>query len=77
MSIIQVEPEVIETVTDEDFSYPEHVADWLVIGGTEQGTVKVCRVCGKTEVHPAAEKVNDLGGQDLAPRFGADEYLSW
>lgn len=64
---------VIGPGTDADFSYPEHTADWLVIGGTAETVVTVCRVCGKVEVEP----VNDLGGQDPAPRFGADEHLTW
>jgi hypothetical protein len=65
MAILQIE--VIETATAEDFSYPEHAADWLPSG--------VCKVCGRIG-GPVTEPVNDLGGQGEA-RFGADEYLTW
>jgi hypothetical protein len=70
-----LEPAIIETATAEDFAVPEHEADWLVIGGTEEAIVTVCRVCGKTEVEPVP--ANDLGGQDPFPVLGSDEYLTW
>jgi hypothetical protein len=56
-----LEPAIIETATAEDFAVPEHEADWLVIGGTEEAIVTVCRVCGK----------------DPFPVLGSDEYLTW
>jgi hypothetical protein len=43
-----------------EFTVGSHVPEWLPSG--------VCAVCGEI-------RVNDLGGQDPYPRFGADEYL--
>lgn len=64
-------------VTAGDFSYPDHDPDWLVIGGTADRTVRVCRVCGKPDVTPSETDKNIGNFQDPFPRFGADEYLSW
>lgn len=78
--VTETEPEIIDPeleelfaqdMTAEDFIYPEHKPEWSWPG--------VCGICG--QLHPALalppEAVNDLGGQSEAPRFGADEYLSW
>jgi hypothetical protein len=60
-----LETEVLETATAADFAVPEHEHDFRVGPG-------VCSVCGAILI-----RVNDLGGQPEAPRFGADEYLIW
>ena len=59
------------TATAADFSYPEHTPRWSPLG--------ICTVCGQIRLpvtEPVNDSVNDMGGQDPFPKFGADEFLT-
>ena len=67
MATVQAEV-VAETATAEDFSYPEHAPDWLILGSG----LAFCRVCGR---FPNGIYWGKAPGQPRLPGGAEDGYL--